>query len=131
MDPEQRAGHRGAVLLHASCCRGGGNRHSRRTHPALNSLLAARAAEGRGERARILAVDAAAEALRYIRDALVRSGYAVITTSDPEDVPRLMEEEKPHLVLLDLLLPGVDGIELMKDIRDTSDVPAIFVPAYG
>ena len=76
-------------------------------------------------------MDAAAEALRYIRDALVRSGYAVIATSDPEDVPRLMEEEKPHLVLLDLLLPGVDGIELMKDIRDTSAVPAIFVSAYG
>ena len=42
-----------------------------------------------------------------------------------------MEEKKPHLVLLDLMLPGVDGIELMKDIMHVGDVPVIFVSAYG
>ena len=83
------------------------------------------------EQVRILAVDDDDQALRYIRDALVKSGYAVIATGDPDDVPRLMEEEKPHLVLLDLMLPGVDGIELMKDIMVAGDVPVIFVSAYG
>ena len=71
------------------------------------------------------------QALRYIRDALVKSGYAVVATGDPEDVPRLVEEEKPHLALLDLMLPGVDGIDLMKDIVSARDVPVIFVSAYG
>ena len=80
---------------------------------------------------RILAVDDDDQALRYIRDALVKSGYAVIATGDPEDVPRLVEEEKPHLVLLDLMLPGVDGIDLMKEIVSAGDVPVIFVSAYG
>ena len=83
------------------------------------------------EQLRILAVDDDDQALRYIRDALVKSGYAVIATGDPEDVPRLVEEEKPHLVLLDLMLPGVDGIDLMKEIASGRDVPVIFVSAYG
>ena len=41
------------------------------------------------------------------------------------------EEERPHLVLLDLMLPGNDGIELMKDIVEMADVPVIFLSAYG
>ncbi len=83
------------------------------------------------EQVRILAVDDDPQALRYVRDALVKSGYAVVATGDPDDVPRLMAEEKPHLVLLDLMLPGVDGIELMKDIMTAGDAPVIFVSAYG
>ena len=83
------------------------------------------------EQLRILAVDDDDQALRYIRDALVKSGYAVIATGDPEDVPRLVAEEKPHLVLLDLMLPGVDGIDLMQEIVVAGDVPVIFVSAYG
>lgn len=42
-----------------------------------------------------------------------------------------MEEERPHLVLLDLMLPETDGIELMKDILDKADMPVIFLSAYG
>ena len=83
------------------------------------------------EQLRILVVDDDDQALRYIRDAMVKSGYAVIATGDPEDVPRLVEEEKPHLVLLDLMLPGVDGIDLMREIVSARDLPVIFVSAYG
>ena len=50
--------------------------------------------------------------LPYVRDVLTRAGYAPIATGVPADVPRLMAEEKPHLVLLNLVLPGSDGIEL-------------------
>ena len=42
-----------------------------------------------------------------------------------------MEEEKPALVLLDLMLPGSDGIDLMKGILETADVPVIFLSVYG
>ena len=83
------------------------------------------------EQVRILVVDDDPQALRFVRDALVKSGYEAIATGDPANVPRLMEEEKPHLVLLDLMLPGVDGIDLMKDIVGAGDVPVIFVSAYG
>ena len=83
------------------------------------------------EQVRILAMDDDPQALRYVRDTLVKSGYAAIATGDPNDVPRLMEKEKPHLVLLDLMLPGADGIELMQDIMNTGNIPVIFVSAYG
>ena len=42
-----------------------------------------------------------------------------------------MEANDPHLVLLDLMLPGTDGIELMGNILDMADVPVIFLSAYG
>ena len=83
------------------------------------------------EQVRILAVDDDPQALRYTRDVLVKAGYGISTTLDPNDVPRLMEEEKPHLVLLDLMLPGIDGGDLMQSIRAAGDVPVIFVSAYG
>ena len=71
------------------------------------------------------------QALRYVRDAISKAGYLPIVTDDPEDVPRLMEEVKPHLVLLDLMLPGTDGMDLMRDILETADVPVIFLSVYG
>ena len=83
------------------------------------------------ERVRILAVDDDPNDLRYVRDTLTESGYAPVVTGDPEEAIRLMEEERPELVLLDLMLPGTDGIELMKDILEIADVPVIFLSVYG
>ena len=76
-------------------------------------------------------VDDDPQTLRYVRDALSRAGYSPTVTADPAEVPRLMEEEKHQLVLLDLMLPGTDGIILMKSIREMADVPVIFLSAYG
>ena len=101
--------------------------------PAPPVLISGRIARqrGAGEQVRILSLDDDPQALRYIRDSLVKAGYAVIATDDADDVPRLMEVEKPHVVLLDLMLQGADGIELTKKIRETSSTPVIFVSAYG
>ena len=95
------------------------------------SLSTRSSRRGAGERVRVLAVDDDPQALRYVRDALSRAGYAPIVTGDPEETLRLVEAEKPDLVLLDLMLPGTDGIELMKDILEMADVPVIFLSAYG
>ena len=83
------------------------------------------------ERPRILCVDDDPQTLRYVRDALTRAGYAPVVTGDPEEVSRLMKEEAPRLVLLDLVLPDSDGIELMRAVREIADVPVIFLSAYG
>ncbi|MDE2962267.1 MAG: response regulator [Chloroflexota bacterium] len=85
----------------------------------------------RDEPARILVVDDDPLALRHIRDALARAGYAPITAGDPAEAAKLMAARDPHLVLLDLMLPGTDGIELMLELRDVADVPFIFLSAYG
>ena len=85
---------------------------------------------GARDLARILVVDDPT-VLRYVRDALSRAGYAPIVTTDPDDALRILESDRPRLVLLDLMLPGSDGIELMKSILDIADVPVIFLSAYG
>ena len=93
--------------------------------------FAAEPGNGTQERTRILVVDDDPHALRYTRDALSKAGYAPIVTAEPGDVDRLIAEEAPHLVLLDMMLPGFDGIDLMKDILAKSALPVIFLSAYG
>ena len=93
--------------------------------------LAAEPGNETQERTRILVVDDDPHALRYIRDALSKSGYDPIVTAEPDDVDRLIAEEGPHLVLLDMMLPGFDGINLMRNILEKSALPVIFLSAYG
>ena len=93
--------------------------------------LSARRERAEKERTRILTVDDDPQTLRYVRDALAGAGYAPIVTADPQEAASLVEANDPHLVLLDLMLPGTDGIELMGDILDMADVPVIFLSAYG
>ena len=88
---------------------------------------------GRAERRRqrILCVDDDPQMLRYLRNMLTRAGFTPVVTADPTEALQLVEEKDPHLVLLDLVMPGTDGIDLMKDIFDIVDIPAIFISAYG
>ena len=81
--------------------------------------------------ARILAVDDDPQTLRHVRNVLSRAGYAPIATGRPEEVLHIVKSHQPHLVLMDLMLPGNDGIELMKRILATSEVRVIFLSAYG
>ena len=85
----------------------------------------------RSEPAPVLVVDDDPETLRYLRDALAGAGYAPIVTGEPEEVATLVRTRRPHLVLLDLVLPGADGIELMRTLPELSDLPVIFISAYG
>ena len=86
---------------------------------------------GPGEPPRILVVDDDPRALRFVRDALSEAGYAPLVTGMPQDLPRIIRTETPRLVLLDLMLPEVDGIELMAQISELADLPVIFISAYG
>ncbi len=89
--------------------------------------LAALPREAARLRTRILAVDDDPQMLRYVRHTLSQAGYTTIVTGDPEEVDRLIEVEKPHLILLDLALPGANGFDLMKRIAEVTDVPVMFL----
>ena len=84
-----------------------------------------------GEAARILVVDDDPRMLRFVRDVLTGAGYAPLVTGEPEDLAGLIRSEKPRLVLLDLVLPGQDGIALMREVPELADRPVIFISGYG
>ena len=79
----------------------------------------------------VLVVDDDPHTLLYVRNTLSDAGYNPIVTGDPEEAPRLMVEHRPNLVLLDMVLPGYDGIDLMRDLSGISNVPVVFLSAYG
>ena len=91
------------------------------------------AARGRPARAAgpVLVVDDDPQALRFVRQALLEAGYAVVQTGEPDRVAELIRAERPRLVLLDLVLPGTDGIELMERVPELADLPVIFISGYG
>ena len=105
------------------------------TLPAAAGTAARRRAEPAtpepGEPWRILVVDDDPRTLRFVRDALSDAGYVPLVTGVPEDVQGIIKSEKPRLVLLDLVLPGSDGIELMEQLPELSDLPVIFISGYG
>lgn len=64
-----------------------------------------------------------------LRDYLVRAGYRVSCIDRGDLALEAVKNDIPALVLLDLMLPGMDGVELCREIRKTSDVPIIMVTA--
>ena len=83
------------------------------------------------ETARILVVDDDPQTLRYVRDTLATAGYVALVMGDYADLAHVLETEQPHLVLLDLVLPGIDGMALMERIPALADRPIIFISGYG
>ena len=83
------------------------------------------------DKTRILVVDDDPLTLRFVRDALSAEGYEPVVTGDPREVPHLINTRKPRLVVLDLVLPGTDGLELMEQVPVMADLPVIFISGYG
>ena len=79
----------------------------------------------------ILVVDDDPQTLRYVRDTLADEGYSVLVTAEFNELSRIIETEKPRLILLDLVLPGTDGIELMQTVPELATLPVIFISGYG
>ena len=77
----------------------------------------------------ILLVDDDLSSLNMHRDILVGAGFAVETASDGVDALRACRTRKPHLVLLDLLMPGMDGGEVLKELRSDERMKAVPVIA--
>ena len=77
----------------------------------------------------ILVVDDEARILKLVRDYLERAGFAVLTARDGEAALTLARIEQPDLIVLDLMLPGVDGLDVCRRLRQESGVPIIMLTA--
>ena len=78
----------------------------------------------------VLVVGDDPQTLRYVRDALTAAGYTPLVTADHRELSHIMRTEKPRLVLLDLILPGTDGFEVMERVPELADVPVILISGY-
>ena len=76
---------------------------------------------------KIMVVDNEMEIIQLIKLYLSREGYEVVWTTESTKAAELAQEEKPDLILLDVVMPGLSGIELCGRIREQSDVPILFV----
>lgn len=77
----------------------------------------------------VLVVDDEPKILRIARDYLERGGFAVLTASDGPDALSAVRTSKPDLVVLDLALPRMDGLDVTRALRKDSDVPIIMLTA--
>ena len=78
---------------------------------------------------KILVVDDEKPISDIVKFNLVKEGYEVVTAFDGEEALELFESEKPDLIYLDLMLPKIDGLEVTRQIRKTSEVPILMVSA--
>ena len=77
----------------------------------------------------ILVIDDEPKIIRLARDYLERSGFRVVGAGDGQTALALARDEKPDLVVLDLNLPGMDGLDVCRALRRMSDVPIIMLTA--
>lgn len=82
------------------------------------------------DRKNILIVDDEKDVLSVLEKGLTAEGYSVITASSGNDAIVLAKSRHPDLIILDVLMPGMDGGEVarkLKDVPETKDIPVIFL----
>jgi two-component system KDP operon response regulator KdpE len=78
-------------------------------------------------KALVLVVDGDSRILSFIRPSLRLAGYRVITTTSGDEALKLIDAEKPDVILLDILMSPMDGFEVLKRLRTFSQLPVIAV----
>ncbi len=74
---------------------------------------------------RVLVVDDHPKVLRFIEIDLTLRGYEVITTVSGEEALELMKSAQPDVMLLDIIMPGIDGFEVLRKVRCSTKLPVI------
>lgn len=77
----------------------------------------------------ILVVDDEKEIADLVEIYLVSDGYRVIKADNAQEGLKILDKEEVHLVLLDIMMPGMDGLEMCKRIRETNNIPIIMLSA--
>ena len=79
----------------------------------------------------VMVVDDDPKIVALVRAYLISGGFDVVTAADGAEALRLIRERKPRLVVLDLMLPEMDGMEVTREVRRWSDVPILMLTARG
>lgn len=79
----------------------------------------------------ILVVDDEQKIIQITSDYLEAAGYAVLAADDGISALRIVDESQPDLIILDLGLPGMDGLDVCRELRKKSDLPIIILTARG
>jgi two-component system KDP operon response regulator KdpE len=82
------------------------------------------------QRRLVLAVDDHPSILRFVQTGLEIRGFEVMTAASGKEAVTLVRSANPDVVLLDIMMPDTDGLEVLKQIRSMSDVPVIAFSAY-
>ena len=82
-------------------------------------------------RPRILIVDDDLAIIKFLRANLEASDYKTLTAMDGVEALQVIEMELPDLVILDIMMPGVDGFEVCRRLREWSQIPIIMLSARG
>jgi two-component system response regulator MprA len=80
---------------------------------------------------RILVVDDDPKIVSLLKRGLTYEGYTIDTASDGSEVLAKARQIEPDVVVLDIMMPGVDGVEVSKRLRQADDVPILMVTAKG
>ena len=83
------------------------------------------------EKQRVMIVDDDANIAELISLYLMKECYETYIVNDGEEALKIFPEFKPNLILLDLMLPGIDGFQVCRELRATSQVPIIMLSAKG
>src|SRR5437660_9843657 len=78
-------------------------------------------------KARVLVVDDEIEIVRALQRSLAGHGYEVLVAGKGEQALEIIEQSSPDLMLLDLALPGMSGLEVCQQVRKQSDLPIIVI----
>jgi two-component system KDP operon response regulator KdpE len=79
----------------------------------------------------VLVVDDDHKILRLLRIELTAQGFAVSMAERGDDALQAVQRQRPDLVVLDIIMPGLDGLAVLKSLRETSGVPVILLTAKG
>ena len=77
----------------------------------------------------ILIVEDDEEIARLVQDLLIREGFRTVVAGDSEAMQAVMARFNPDLIILDLMLPGVDGLSICRDLRKRTDLPILMLTA--
>jgi DNA-binding response OmpR family regulator len=79
----------------------------------------------------IMAVDDEVEILRLLKNILEDEGYEFVGVTSGDSAFSMMQEHQPKLIILDIMMPGLDGFQVLELIRRKSDVPVIMLTGRG